>query len=100
MKLQIHSIKFDADQKLIDVIQKKMDKLETFYDRIVDGEVFLRLEKDDNRENKVLEIKLNIPGEQLFAKEKAKSFEIAADNAAEALRRQLKKFKEKHQVHH
>ena len=43
MKLQIHSIHFDADQKLIDFIQKKLDKLETFYDRIVDGEVFLRI---------------------------------------------------------
>jgi putative sigma-54 modulation protein len=95
MKLQIHSIHFDADQKLVDFIQKKADKLETFFDRIIDGEVFLRLDKGEARDNKVLEIKLNIPGEQLFAKEKASSFEAAADDAAEALRRQLKKYKEK-----
>jgi putative sigma-54 modulation protein len=95
MKLQMHSIKFDADRKLLDFIQRKADKLETFYDRIIDGEVFLRLEKDDSRENKIVEIKLNIPGEQLFAKNKAKSFEAAADDAVEALRRQIKKFKEK-----
>ena len=43
MKLQIHSIHFDADVKLLDFIQKKADKLETFYEQIVDGEVFLRL---------------------------------------------------------
>ncbi|MFT5639918.1 MAG: putative sigma-54 modulation protein [Cyclobacteriaceae bacterium] len=99
MKLQIHSIHFDADQKLVDFIQKKADKLETFFDRIIDGEVFLRLDKGEARDNKVLEIKLNIPGEQLFAKEKASSFEAAADDAAEALRRQLKKYKEKNLAH-
>ena len=99
MKLQIHSIHFDADQKLVDFIQKKADKLETFYDRIVDGEVILRLENDDNRENKIIEIKLNIPGTQLFAKEQAKSFEAGADEAIESLRRQLKKRKEKLATH-
>lgn len=95
MKLQMHSIKFDADQKLINFIQKKADKLETFYDRIIDGEVFLRLEKGEAKENKVVEIKVNIPGEQLFAKNSARSFEAATDEAVEALRRQLKKHKEK-----
>ena len=95
MKLQMHSIHFDADQKLIDFIQRKLDKLETFYDRIVDGEVFMRLEKGDARDNKVIEIKLNIPGNQLFAKERSTSFEAAADSAVEALRRQVKKHKEK-----
>ncbi|WP_226391238.1 ribosome hibernation-promoting factor, HPF/YfiA family [Penaeicola halotolerans] len=95
MKLQMHSIHFDADAKLINFIQKKTDKLETFYDRIIDGEVFMRLDKDESNENKVIEIKLNVPGKQLFAKEQAGSFEAAADMTVEALRRQLKKHKEK-----
>lgn len=99
MKLQMHSIHFDADQKLVDFIQKKTDKLDTFYDRIIDGEVFMRLDKGDARDNKVIEIKLNIPGNQLFAKEKSISFEAAADEAVEALRRQLKKYKEKQFSH-
>jgi putative sigma-54 modulation protein len=94
MKLQMHSIHFDADQKLLDFIQKKTDKLETFYDRIVDGEVFLRI-NNEGIENKTVEIKLNVPGGQLFAKEGAKSFEEATDMATEALRRQIKKHKEK-----
>ena len=99
MKLQIHSIRFDADEKLIDLIKKKLIKLETFYDRIIDGEVFLRIENDESRINKIIEIKLNIPGDQLFAKERARSFEIGADEATEALRRQIKKFKEKQMIH-
>lgn len=92
MKLQVQSIHFDADVKLIDFIQRKVDKLETFYDRMVDGEVFLRL-NNEGIDNKTVEIKLNVPGTQLFATEKAKSFEAATDLATEALRNQLKKFK-------
>jgi putative sigma-54 modulation protein len=94
MKLQVHSIHFDADRKLINFIQKKLDKLETFYDRMVDGEVFLRL-NNEGIENKTVEIKLRVPGTKLFATEKAKSFEEATGLAAEALRNQLKKFKTK-----
>ncbi len=92
MKLQVHSIHFDADRKLVDFIQRKVDKLETFYDRLMHGEVFLRL-NNEGSENKTVEIKLNLPGSQLFAIEKARSFEEATDQAAEALRMQLKKFK-------
>ena len=95
MKLQIHSVRFDSDYKLINLIKKKLVKLETFYNRIIDGEVFLRIENDESRINKIIEIKLNIPGDQLFAKERARTFEIGVDEAAEALRRQIKKVKEK-----
>ena len=56
MKLQMHSIRFDADHKLISFIQKKADKLDRFFDRIIDGEVFMRLDKDNNMENKIIEI--------------------------------------------
>jgi putative sigma-54 modulation protein len=96
MKLQVHSIHFDADSKLVDFIQRKVDKLETFYDRLVDGEVFLRI-NNEGIENKTVEIKLNVPGTQLFAIEKARSFEAATDLATEALRIQLNKFKTKMQ---
>jgi putative sigma-54 modulation protein len=96
MKLQMHSIHFDADKKLLDYIQKKTEKLDTFYDRITGGEIFLRINKDTvNHANKVLEIKLNVPGQTLFVKETSTSFEAAADEAVEALKSQLKKFKEK-----
>lgn len=95
MKLQMHSIHFDADQKLITFIQKKADKLDTYYDQIIDGEVFMRLDKNDKSENKIVEVKLNVPGKQLFAKNQSDSFEAAADEAIEGLRRQIKKYKEK-----
>lgn len=96
MKLQIHSLHFDADIKLLEFIESKNAKLETFYDRIIEGEVFLKLEKGEHsRENKAVEIKLLIPGSTLFAKAIDTSFEAATDEAVESLRRQLKKHKEK-----
>ncbi|AEL26664.1 ribosome hibernation-promoting factor, HPF/YfiA family [Cyclobacterium marinum] len=95
MKLQMHSIHFVADQKLIDFIQRKADKLDTYFDQIIDGEVFMRLDKNDKSENKIVEIKLNVPGKQFFAKSQNDSFEAAADDSIEALRRQIKKHKEK-----
>jgi putative sigma-54 modulation protein len=95
MKLDIQSIHFDADQKLLDVIQSKLDKLDQYFDRIVSGDVFLRLEKSETRDNKLVEIKLIVPGNDLFASKRAASFEEAADEAVEALRRQVKKLKER-----
>lgn len=95
MDIKIHSIRFDADQKLLDFVDKKVTKLVQFYDHIIGAEVFLRLDKDQSLENKIVEVKLNIPGNDLFAKKQSKSFEESADLATDALRRQLKKTKEK-----
>ena len=95
MKIKIHSIHFDADTKLVDFIHDKIEKLDLFYDGIIEGEVYLRLDKASNHENKVTEIKLRLPGNDLFAKRQRKSFEEATDTAVEALRRQVRKYKEK-----
>jgi putative sigma-54 modulation protein len=99
MKLQVHSIHFDADKKLLAFIQQKLNKLDQFYDRITAGEVFLRLNKDKDKENKVLEIKINLPGTSLFVKQQGRTFEEATDIAIDALKIQLKKFKDKIQEH-
>ncbi len=98
MKVQVQSIHFDADAKLIDLIQRKLDKLDTFFDAAIDAEVILKL-NNEGVENKTVEIKLNLPGEQLFAEKNNGSFEAATDECAEALRRQMKKFKEKTLAH-
>src|SRR5437879_4674606 len=95
MKIKVQSIHFNADTKLLGFIQEKVDKLAHFYDDIIDGEVFLKLEKSNNTENKITEIKLKIPGKVLFAKEQCRTFEEATDLAVEALSKQVKKEKEK-----
>ena len=66
MELRVHSIHFDADRKLLDFISKKVDKLTTFDDKLMSGEVFLRLDKSDDHSNKVTEIKINVPGLSLI----------------------------------
>jgi putative sigma-54 modulation protein len=72
-----------------------LDKLEVFYDRILEAEVILKVENATDKENKVAEVKLVIPGNDLVVKKQSASFEQAVDLASEALERQLKKHKEK-----
>lgn len=98
MKITVQSIHFTADQKLLDFIQKKADKLETFFDKIVSGEVYLKLENVEDEANKISEIKLTLPGLQMFAKEQCKTFEEATDLAVESLRKQIEKYKTKKSI--
>ncbi len=95
MKLKIQSIHFDADVKLIDFVEQKVDKLLQYYSDIINGEVFLKIDRSAEHLNKVVEIKIMAPGKTHFAKEQANTFEQATDNAVDALRRQIKKHKEK-----
>jgi putative sigma-54 modulation protein len=74
---------------------KKVNKLDTFSDFLISAEVFFKLLNASDEENKEVEIKISIPGNDLFAKKQAKSFEEAVDKAVEALRRQVKKIKGK-----
>ncbi|MBU1374006.1 MAG: ribosome-associated translation inhibitor RaiA [Bacteroidetes bacterium] len=99
MKIGIQSIHFDADQKLLAFIQKKVNKLDQFYDQIISGEVYLRVDNVTEETNKKVEIKLMIPGNTLFAKEECKSFEEATDLSIECLRKQIKKHKDKIRSH-
>ncbi|RYY07827.1 MAG: ribosome-associated translation inhibitor RaiA [Sphingobacteriaceae bacterium] len=99
MKITVQAIHFTADSKLVDFIQKKANKLDQFFDQIISAEVYLKLEKVEDEANKIAEIKLLIPGNQLFAKEKCKTFEEATDLAIESLRKQLEKHKQKIRTH-
>jgi len=95
MKINVQSVHFDADNKLIDLINVKVNKLNTFSEKITSSEVILKLDKSKVNENKIVEIKLNVPGRELFAKRQCKSFEEAVDGSVEALRTQIRKHKGK-----
>ena len=95
MNIQIHSLRFDADKKLIDFVTQKVNKLSQLSDDIVSAEVFLRLDKDDERENKNTEIKVEYPRGPLFARKQSKTFEEATDLVVDALKRQIVKQKGK-----
>jgi putative sigma-54 modulation protein len=95
MDIKMHSIRFDADQKLLSFIDTKIKKLPTVYDDIMGAEVFLRLDNDEDRENKLVEIKLDVKGQTVFARKQCKTFEEATDLSIDALKRQLVKRKTK-----
>lgn len=98
MNLNVQSIRFTADRKLVDFIHRRADKLSQYLDQIIDGICYLRLENVEDEANKISEFKINIPGNQLFAKAQAKSFEEATDLALESLRRQINKYKTKNRT--
>jgi putative sigma-54 modulation protein len=98
MELKVQSIHFDADIKLEDFIKERVNKLSQFFDNIVSGEVYLRLDKSKDNENKVVEIKLILPGREVFSKRQCRTFEEATDLSVEALRRQIRKYKGKMQA--
>ena len=95
MEIKINAVGFSASSQLEDFIQKKISKLDKYHDGIIGSEVTLKLEKDDNLENKVVEVLLNIKGQEVFAKKNAKKFEEAVDELYDVVKRQLVKIKEK-----
>jgi putative sigma-54 modulation protein len=95
MQVEVRAVKFSADVKLITFIKDRLKKLEQFHDNIIDSEVFLRVDNNNEFSNKITEIRMNVPGIELFAKKQSKSFEESTDEAIEALRRQLLKRKGK-----
>lgn len=95
MNVQIQSVKFDADKRLVDFINAKMAKLDRVAERATGAEVILKLDKDFEKGNKIATITLHMPGEELVACHQAKAFEEAVDEAIDALKRQLDKFKAK-----
>ena len=95
MKVFIQSVNFNADSCLMKFIEKKVGGLSKFHDKIIDAEVFLKVQNTSDKENKISEIKMNIPGNELMIKKEAKSFEEGISLAVDSLKRQLKKSKEK-----
>ena len=96
MNVQIQTVHFDADTKLLEHINKKLGKLSTFHDRIVDEEVYLKLENVvHNIKDKIAEIKVNIPKHSFFVKNQTKSFEESFDKAFDSMVNQIKRQKEK-----
>jgi putative sigma-54 modulation protein len=99
MNVVIHPVHFDASSQLVDFINKKLTKLETFFDRIVETEVFLKLETKQNVRDKIVEIKVHVPGKTLFVTKTSKTFEQSTDLALQTIASQLKKQKERIQTH-
>tara|TARA_R110002049_G_scaffold25194_1_gene88550 strand:- start:101 stop:409 length:309 start_codon:yes stop_codon:yes gene_type:complete len=95
MKVFTQSVNFNADNQLIEFVETKVSALTKFHDKIVDAEVFLKVQNTSDKENKITEIKINIPGSELIVKRETKTFEEGVNAAVDNLKRQLKRSKEK-----
>jgi putative sigma-54 modulation protein len=95
MRITIHSIRFTAADHLKDYIQKKCDKLDKFFDKIVEGKVNLKLQNEVKGANKFVEIIVYVPGDTLVAKDSGSTFEEATDLVIDKLKTQLKRYKER-----
>lgn len=94
MNIQIQSLKFDADQKLISYVENKMGKLDHFEEGITSMDVILKLDHDMENGNKVATIRMSVTGAELVAERRSRSFEESVDGCYEALRSQIAKRKE------
>lgn len=96
MEIKINSVHFNPDKKLVDFVTKKVGKLDTYFEGIINAEITLKVEKPETANNKISELKLSIPANgYLFAKKQADSFEEATDLSIDAVKKQLEKFKDK-----
>ncbi|AWM14293.1 ribosome-associated translation inhibitor RaiA [Flavobacterium sp. NRK F10] len=95
MKVNVQAVNFNIDKKLVDFTNEKLGKLEKYFDKIVASDVFLRVENTSDKENKTVEVKVQVPGDELVVKKTCKTFEEGIDSAEESLERMLVKHKEK-----
>jgi putative sigma-54 modulation protein len=96
MNVNIQTVRFDADSKLIEHVNKKIQKLSTYHERITKIDVYLKLDNVVHQiKDKVAEIKVKVPRHEFFVKQSSKSFEQSFDNAFESIIIQIKRLKEK-----
>ncbi len=93
MKVFVQAVNFNADKELVAYVEKRVSTLEKYYDRIVDAEVFLKVQKTSEKENKIIEIKVNIPRDDLIVKKECKHFEEGINLTLDSLKRLLLKKK-------
>ncbi|SHI72673.1 ribosome hibernation-promoting factor, HPF/YfiA family [Flavobacterium terrae] len=99
MKVNVHAVNFNVDRKLVDFIDVRVNKLEKYFDKIVSSDVFLKVERTSEKENKIVEAKIIVPGDEFIVKKQCKSFEEGVELASEAMERLLLKRKEKIRAH-
>ena len=98
MDIKLQTVKFDADKKLVEFVEKKLSKLDRFAERATGADVILKLDKDAEKGNKLVNITVHIPGGDLQTEQRARTFEEAVDAALDVLKRQAEKHKEKYAI--
>jgi len=95
MKVSIQSVNFNISEDLVQFVEKKVNNLEKFHDHILGAELYLKVQSTSDKENKLADLKMKLPGNDVVAKKQSKSFEDAVSQCVDSVRRQLVKRKEK-----
>jgi putative sigma-54 modulation protein len=95
MKVSVQSVNFNIDENLVKYIEKKVNNLEKFHDHILGAEIYLKVQSASEKENKISDLKISLPGNDVVAKKLAKSFEEAVSQSVDSVKKQLVKRKEK-----
>ena len=77
MKVNVHAVNFNIDRKLVDFIDERMTKLEKYYDKVISSDAFLKVENTSEKENKIVELKVLVPGDDFIVTKQSKTFEGA-----------------------
>ena len=96
MEIMVNAVKFKADEKLVEFIEKKMKKVATFLPQAMKADVTLKVDKDQSEKNKIGEVRVLASGEELFASKQCDTFEEAVDLCLDALKKQIEKLKERY----
>ena len=97
MKIDIQTLSFQANDKLLDFAEDKLNKLGQYSEQVMEAQMTLRIDRSGTRHNKFCQIRLVIPGYDLFASKQCQSFEEAILKACEALKQQMARWKSNYQ---
>ena len=98
MKINIQTVHFSINSNLQKYIEKRLSKLNLYYNRIVSIDLYLNLDNHNDQTNKSVELRVNIPGDDVVVGKKSESFEKSLDMAASSAERMLKRRKEKSRI--
>lgn len=100
MKVQVQAVNFNIDKKLVQLIEEKVSALPKFYENIIGAEAFLKVQKTSEKENKILELKISIPGKDKMVTKTSNTFEDALSQAISSMKNALKRLNDKQHSKH
>ncbi|QAR31438.1 ribosome-associated translation inhibitor RaiA [Ornithobacterium rhinotracheale] len=95
MKVNLQAVNFNAKDELVEFVEEKLGKLDQFYDQIVAADVFLKLDNSNSKENKIVEVRLQVPGDDIVVSKEGQTFEEVINLSVDTLKRLVIKKKEK-----
>ena len=95
MTINVQAVNFEAKSGLGEYLERKLAKLESVSDKIIAAQVFLKKENTSEKNDKIVDIILEVPGDDIVVKKSGQSFEECIDLSVDTLKKLLIRKKEK-----